>query len=320
MWFEKNTKNKYLKILAPMADMTDAPFCTVCREVAGNDFIIYREMVSSEAIVRENEKTLKMCKISNKERPIIQQVFGSEPKVITESAKIIMDRFSPDGIDINMGCPVPKIAKKGLAGAALLKDHNRAVSIIKSLKRADLGVEISVKTRLGWSDKAEILKFAPKLQEAGADLICIHGRTRKQGFQGQSDWKQIGKVKNILSIPVIANGDIKNNFDMEECIRQSGVDGIMIGRGALGNPWIFLEGERQISSDQKINVILRHGELHEKHYGEGSLISFRKHLLWYFKANRMPGIRNIKKIRSELVKVRSRKDLEIILRKIKNPA
>ena len=198
-----------------MADMTDGPFTKICREIAGKDFVIFREMVSAEAIVRGNAKTLKMCEFAKKERPVIIQLFGGRAGTIVEAAKIVVKKFKPNGIDINMGCPVPKITGKTRAGAALLKDIPRAVNIIKALKEAKLGVPISVKTRLGWNKEDEILDFAPKFQAAGADLISIHGRTKNQGYSGAANWEMIARVKKILTIPVLANGDIKNFEDIK---------------------------------------------------------------------------------------------------------
>ena len=193
-WFDK----KPIIALAPMADMTDSPFCRVCREVSGNDFVIFREMVSAEAIVRDSEKTLRMCAFEKEERPIVLQIFGANPDTIAQAAKIVVDKFHPDGVDINMGCPVPKIAGKNLAGAALMKDPERAVKIVEELKKMGLGVPISVKTRLGWAKNDEILTIASRLEAAGADLLTIHGRTKGQGYGGQADWEMIGRVKKIL--------------------------------------------------------------------------------------------------------------------------
>lgn len=337
MWFDK--KNNIVA-LAPMADMTDGPFCRVCREVAvghpelvsgslesktsvkkipdqvRNDnkknFVIFREMVSAEAIVRENEKTLKMCEFEEVERPIVSQIFGGTPDVVTEAAKIIVERFSPDGIDINMGCPVPKITGKAKSGAALMKDHDRAVTIVKALKNANLGVPVSVKTRLGWSKDDEILEFAKKIEQAGADLISIHGRTRKQGYSGKANWEVIKSVTQLLSIPVLANGDITSQEDIEKCLEVTGADGVMIGRGALGNPWL-LSGYPDNPDLQIIKkIVLRHAQLHLERYGEeNGLRTFRKHLVYYFK-----GMAGVKKIRSELVKVSTVEELEDILSNI----
>ncbi|OGH71655.1 MAG: hypothetical protein A2921_04690 [Candidatus Magasanikbacteria bacterium RIFCSPLOWO2_01_FULL_43_20b] len=318
MWI---TQNKPIIALAPMADMTDSPFCRVCREVSGGDFVIFREMVSAEAIVRGNEKTLKMCGFDEIERPIVLQIFGGDPKIMREAAEIIVcantplcsplrrgEILRPDGIDVNMGCPVPKIAGKSKAGAALMKDHERAVAIIKELKAANLGVPVSVKTRLGWSKDDEILEFAQKLEQAGADAITIHGRTKKQGYSGVANWDRIKEVKKLVSIPVIANGDIHSREDIARCLEITGADGVMIGRAALGNPWIFdmrNTKECEIAKIDVVKIVLRHAELHLEHYGEEfGLKTFRKHLLCYFR-----GFDGVKELRQRLVRVEKYEEL-----------
>ncbi|OIO18441.1 MAG: hypothetical protein AUJ23_03655 [Candidatus Magasanikbacteria bacterium CG1_02_32_51] len=304
--------NLVVLALAPMADMTDWPFCQICRKVSGGDFVIFREMVSSEAIVRTNEKTLKMCEFDQNEHPIIQQIFGAYPEVVVKAAELIVKNYKPDGIDINMGCPVPKIAGKADCGAALLKDPERAVSIIKALKKANLGVTVSVKTRLGWTDNDDILKFAPMMEETGVDFISIHGRTKQEGYTGIADWEKIAQVKKLVSIPVFANGDIKNNADIKRCLEITGADGIMIGRGALGNPWIFAGIDREdVPPEELKKIVIEHAKLHIQHYGEKSITTFRKHLAYYFK-----GITGIKDLRSELVRVKSIEELENIIQKI----
>lgn len=330
-WLNK----KPILALAPMADMTDSPFCRVCREVAGKDFVIFREMVSAEAIVRGNEKTFKMCEFEEIERPIVIQLFGGKPEIIAKAAKIVVEKYHPDGIDVNMGCPVPKIAQKGLAGVSLMKDHNRAVEIIKALKKANLGLPVTIKTRLGWSKNDEILEFASKIEQAGADAVTIHGRTKTQGYSGLADWKMIGRVKKLIRIPVIANGDINSAQDIQKCLEITGADGVMIGRAALGNPWIFSSfppptrgrlggglaiGETPPSPspyrggeiEELKHVVLRHAQLHLARYGEGSMTTFRKHLLCYFK-----GVSGAKGLKQELVKVSTLEELKKILKDLK---
>lgn len=304
-FFEKNKL-----FLAPMADLTDSPFCFICRKVAGKNFVIFREMLSAEAIVRKSPKTMKKCSFKRKERPIIHQLFGSNPETIVQAAKIIVDKFGTDGIDINMGCPVPKITNKNKAGAALMKNHDLAVEIVEKLKKANLGVSISVKTRLGWDNKNDILEFSKKLEKAGVDFISIHARTKKQAYSGEADWEMIAKVKENLSIPVIANGDIASIDDIKKCLEITKADGVMIGRGALGNPWIFSNEKKDIKKIKKI--VLLHAKNHQKFYGKKfGLRTFRKHLLLYFK-----GVSNIKEIKLELVKVENIRQLKKVLKKI----
>jgi len=348
-WFEIK---KSLVILAPMADYTDSPFTRTCRKVSGKDFVVFKEMVSSEAIVRGNEKTLKMCAFDKSERPIVIQIFGDKPEVMAKAARIIEAKFKPDGIDLNMGCPVPKIAQKSGAGAALMRNPTLASAIVKSVKKA-VKLPVSVKTRLGWNSKEEILEFALILEKAGADLITIHGRTKTQGYSGTADWETIAEVKKLVKIPFIANGDIVDTMSAKKCLEITKADGIMIGRGALGNPWIFREIARPAcrqaglqdckiarlkkstkchpreggdpgkldtgfplggGNDKKtpkeiVKIILKHAKLHEKHYGQGSLVTFRKHLGFYFK-----GIPNIKELRAALMQIKEYKELENILK------
>lgn len=335
-WFK--TKKPIL-ILAPMADYTDGPFGFICRKYSGKDFVIFKEMVSSEAIVRGNEKTLKMCKFDKKERPLVIQIFGDKPETMAQAARIIEDKFKPDGIDLNMGCPVPKIAQKSGAGAALMKNPTLAVEIIKSVKKA-VKIPVSVKTRLGWIDNKDILKFAKIIEQAGADLLTIHGRTKSQGYSGTADWNVIAEVKKIVKIPLIANGDIVDVTSAKKCLEITKADGVMIGRGALGKPWVFREVEKGVilsetkdplnktfknKSDDKgffasaqndgvvlnkiIKIILEHAKLHEKYYEQGSLVTFRKHLAFYFK-----GVPNIKEFRASLMQIKDYKELEKILK------
>lgn len=315
-WFERQ---KITIALAPLADYTDSPFCRICREVAGGKFVIFREMVSSEAIVRGNEKTLNMCEFIEQERPIVIQIFGSDPEIMAKSAKIIVDKFKPDGIDINMGCPVPKVTGKVNAGASLMKDSDRARAIIKAIKAMNLSVPISVKTRLGWSNENDILEFALKLEQAGADLITIHGRTKIQGYAGRVNCEMISQAKKLLSIPVLANGDIASREDIEKCLEITKADGVMIGRGALGNPWVFnylrnyklLRNYETTKLEDKIKIILKHAHLHVERYGERGMVAFRKHLAWYFKGGRMGmKFKNVKQLRNELVRVKSLDELE----------
>lgn len=312
VWY---STNKSIIALAPMADMTDAPFCQLCREVSGSNFVIFREMVSSEAVARGSEKTLRMCEFEKNERPLIVQIFGSDPHVMARAGEIICNKFKPNGIDINMGCPVPKITGKNFAGAALMKDHQRACQIVRALKEKNLGVPISVKTRLGWNNEEEILAFAPKLEAVGADLLTIHGRTKAQGYAGKADWKMIGQVKQLVKIPVIANGDIRSAQDIKACLKITGANGVMIGRGALGNPWVF-NFKKHFNSAEKIEIILRHAHLHLKHYGANYLTTFRKHLAYYATAENFPAQHDIKKIRAQLVRVNSVEEIEMILKSV----
>ncbi len=226
-----------------MADMTDAPFCTVVRSVNPEGMpIMFREMVSSEAIVRENEKTLAMAAFEAVERPLIQQLFGADPATMARAAEIVMERFSPDGIDINMGCPVYKLTSN-FNGAALMNEPQRAQEIVRAIKRA-VNVPVSVKIRLGWKESTQGREFARYLEDAGADLITVHGRTKCQAYTGHADWNEIGEIKKQVKIPVLANGDVVDAPTAQQALLSSGCDGVMIARGALGIPWVFEDTQR----------------------------------------------------------------------------
>ena len=299
-----------------MADMTDSAFCCVVKSMASP--FVFREMISSEAVVRENKKTIRMATIHSDERPLIQQLFGSNPDVMAEAARIIETKDHPDGFDINMGCPVYKIVH-GFNGAALMREPERAATIVQKMKAA-VSVPISVKIRLGWSDPTDCLSFSKILEQAGADLITVHGRTKMQGYTGKADWNMIQKVKQHVSIPVLANGDISSASLVQEALTITGCDGVLIGRGALGNPWIFKQIEdlltgkplTTLSMEERIRVIRLHLNLHCAQYGEHGIKTFRKHLTWYFKG--LPGATYF---RQKLHTVDSMENFEKILEEMK---
>lgn len=328
MWIQDvlKTKGKILA-LSPMADMTDSAFCQVVRRIGGAD-IVYREMVSSEALVRENEKTLGMTDFVESERPIVQQIFGADPLTMAKAAAIVMEHANPEGIDINMGCPVYKITSN-FNGCALMKDPARAGDIIREMKRAIGDTPLSVKIRLGWSDPDEFKKFIPVIEDAGAELITIHGRTKAQGYSGKSDWVRIGEAKKIARVPILANGDIHEPEQVAEALEITGADGVLIARGALGNPWFFklcanvrTEYEHTnyervvsvVSLEERVAVIREHARLHVAQYGEKGVTSFRKHLSWYLKTGKigfeLPGI---KEWREKFVRVSTLVELEDLL-------
>jgi len=300
--------SKPIIALAPMADYTDKPFSLICKQ--NNASVIFREMVSADAIMHHNEKTLKMINIDEAERPVIQQIFGSNPKIMSEAAKSIYDTVRPDGIDINMGCPAQKVVKN-FHGCALIKDLKLAADIIQAVKNA-VPVPVSVKVRLGWSQKTEILDFAPVLEQAGADLISIHGRTKAQGYADDADWKMIGKVRNIIKIPILANGSIFAPNDIQQCLDITKAQGVLIARGALGNPWIFKNIKKEnVNLEEFKNTILSHAKLQVEHYDTYGMILFRKHLMFYFK-----GIGIDKEIKQKLTKIESLDQLIDILNSI----
>jgi nifR3 family TIM-barrel protein len=308
-------QKKKILALSPMADMTDSAFCRTVRDIGGAD-VVFREMVSSEALVRENKKTLSMIVIADEERPIVQQIFGADPTVMARAAAIVMERARPEGIDINMGCPVYKITSN-FNGCALMKEPDRAAQIIREMKRAIGDTPLSVKIRLGWQNPDDFKAFIPVIEDAGADLITIHGRTKAQGYSGKSDWGRIREAKGIARVPLLANGDIHEPRQVADALAMMGADGVLIARGALGNPWFFkqaMDPNFFVSWDERVSVVLEHARRHIAQYGDRGIVSFRKHLSWYFKANNIgfevPGL---KALREQLVRVESYAALEVLL-------
>lgn len=315
-----------------MADMTDSPFCQIVRQIGGAD-IVFREMVSAEAIVRENAKTMGMTDFVPGERPIVQQIFGADPMTMARAAAIVMEHASPEGIDINMGCPVYKITSN-FNGCALMREPERAAAIIREMKRAIGQTPLSVKIRLGWSDPDDFKNFIPVIEEAGADLITIHGRTKAHGYSGVSDWERIRQAKVIARVPVLANGDIHEPYQVAQALEKTQADGVLIARGALGNPWFFkivneelgmksqCQNKRAIEQlnngaialQDRITTVLHHARLHIAHYGPRGMVTFRKHLSWYFKGNKIGfEVVGIKDVRAQLVRVNTIEELEGVL-------
>jgi nifR3 family TIM-barrel protein len=272
-------------------------------------------MVAAEALVRGSQRTDKICELDPIEHPVVQQIFGSNPEVMAKAANLIAREHKPDGIDINMGCPVPKAVNQ-FNGASLMKDVELAALIVKTVKDA-INVPLSVKTRLGWSDARDSIEFVKRLEDAGADAIEIHGRTKTQGYSGEADWDAVGKAIDGLNIPAFVNGDILDVETAQSALRKSGAQGFLIARGALGRPWIFkrVKDALETGSDpgdpaieERMSIMLRHAEYQIEAYGEQGLIKLRKHLPWYFKA--VPGFR---KFRADAVQVKSLEDVKKIV-------
>jgi len=277
---------------------------------------MFREMVSSEAVVRMNPKTLKMAEFDERERPLVQQIFGSDPATMAEAARIIEERYHPDAMDINMGCPVYNIVSN-FNGASLIREPERAAAIIKAMKAA-VSVPVSVKTRLGWNKDTDCLEFVKVVADAGADLISIHGRTKEQGYSGKANWERVGEARrNVPHIPLLVNGDITTPELAKDAMKISGADGVMIGRGMLGNPWLAKQIESFLRGDdacvnptltERIATIREHARLQVERYGERGLVKLRKHLPWYFKNEY-----GNKELRSKLVRINSLAELDAIL-------
>lgn len=224
-------------LLAPMEDVTDPSFRVLCKQYGAD--LVYTEFVSSDALVRQVNKTMRKLEIFEKERPVAIQIYGKEVEAMAEATKIAAEA-KPEIIDLNFGCPVKKVAGKG-AGAGLLQNIPQMLAITEACAKA-VNIPVTVKTRLGWdAESKHIVTVAEQLQDAGAEAITIHGRTRAQMYTGEADWTLIGEVKNNqrMKIPVIGNGDVTTGERAKECFDKYGVDAVMIGRGAIGMPWIF---------------------------------------------------------------------------------
>ena len=233
--------------LAPMAGVTDYPFRILCKEMGAG--VVYSEFVSADGIIRENTKTLNLIRFDEIERPIGIQIFGSDPQVMSKAAIYVSNTFSPDIIDINYGCPVPKVTKRG-GGSAALKDLCLMDDITQAVVESVPGTPVTVKMRMGWDqDKIIIPEIGSRLENIGIKAITLHPRTTKQRYMGEADWKYIKELKNSCNIPIIGNGDVRSSKDVIDMFNFTGCDAVMIGRGAYGNPWFFREATAAINGE-----------------------------------------------------------------------
>lgn len=289
-------------ILSPMAGFSDIPFRLICKEYGMA--MSYTEVISMDGVLWKNKKTCKLLEFRQKERPVIFQILGNDEDKIVEACRMI-EPLGPDIIDVNMGCSVSDIAGKG-AGAGLLKNPVKIGRIFHKLTRT-LRVPITGKIRLGWDEKSRnYLEVARILEDNGASLIAVHGRTRSQFFYGKADWNAIAEVKQTVKIPVIGNGDVRCVADIERMKRDTGCDGVMIGRAAIGHPWIFQRKDRdQITATDKIVLIQRHLSLMLEYYGQDiGVILFRKHATKY-----IMGMPNASELRPRLVTCNSPEEI-----------
>lgn len=291
-------------LLAPMEDVSDPPFRELCKEQGAD--MMYTEFISSEGLIRDAAKSVKKLDIYEKERPVGIQIFGGDMEPLMEAAKIV-EQTQPDIIDINFGCPVKKVVCKD-AGAGILRDIPKMVRLTKAVVDA-VGLPVTVKTRLGWDENSKyIVEVAERLQDVGIQGISIHGRTRKQMYKGQADWSLIAEVKNHprIHIPVFGNGDVDTPQKAVGMKNRYGVDGVMIGRAAIGYPWIFRDIKHYVATgglldpptlEERVEMAKRHLQKSIAWKGEKlGVLEMRRHYTNYFK-----GFKNVKQYRHQLV-------------------
>ena len=295
-----NIEIKNQVVLAPMAGISNTSYRKIIKEMGAG--LIYAEMVSDKALCYGNDKTFELLKMDESERPITQQIFGSDKESFIEAAKLVENTMHPDIIDINMGCPVPKVAVKNQAGSALLKNPEKVYEIVKAVKES-VSIPVTVKIRSGWDEKnINAVEIAKVCESAGASAIAIHGRTRSQGYSGKANWDIIKSVKESVNIPVIGNGDVTSCYKAKEMLDYTGCDAVMIGRGCLGNPWLikecveYLEKGKEpiaVTNEEKIAMMRRHYKLLSEDKNEKlALLEIRTHIIWYLKG--MPNSKEMK--------------------------
>ena len=318
-WKIGNVEIKNQVVFAPMAGVSNISYRQIIKEMGAG--LIYSEMISTMGIVYNGKKTIDLINFNENERPISIQIFGSDLKSFVEAAKYIEENFHPDIIDINMGCPVPKVAIKSQAGSALLKDPDKIYEIVKAVVD-NTNTPITVKIRSGWDDKhINAVEVAKKIESAGASAIAIHARTRSQGYSGSANWNIIKEVKQSVKIPVIGNGDITTPELAKQMLDETGCDAIMIGRATLGNPWIIKEIVHYLDTNEllpkptnteRIEMIKTHYNLLKKYSNTThALLEIRTHALWYLK-----GIPGTKEIKTKICQAKTEEEFMNIIKKL----
>ena len=302
--------------LAPMAGVCNSAFRRIVKEMGAG--LVFAEMVSDKAIMYDSEKTKNMLYMTEYERPIAQQIFGSDKESFVIAAKKVYELMKPDIIDINMGCPVPKVALRAQAGSALLKNPEKIKEIVSAVVNA-VPCPVTVKIRSGWDSKSiNAVSVAKIIEEAGASAITVHPRTRAQGYEGKADWSIIKEVKNNVNIPVIGNGDIKSVDDAIRMFKETNCDAIMIGRASLGNPYIFKQIVHYLQTGEKLNDLLPKEkiELCLKHFNylleikseKTSVLEMRTHAAWYVR-----GLKDSAELKNKIFKCQNKEELISIL-------
>ena len=318
MWKIGNVLIKNKVVLAPMAGICNSAYRTIIKEMGAG--LIFAEMVSDKAIYYGSKKTIDMLYMTDYERPIAQQIFGSDKDSFVMAAKFIYENMKPDIIDINMGCPVPKVALRAQAGSALLKNPEKVYEIVKAVVEA-VPIPVTVKIRSGWdANNINAVSIAKICEKAGAKAITVHPRTRSQGYSGKADWNIIKQVKQNVNIPVIGNGDILTCFDAKKMIDETGCDAVMIGRGVLGNPWLIKEcvdylndgtTPSIVTPNEKLRMLLRHlDSLNEIKDEKVAVLEIRSHAAWYLK-----GIPNTSELKKEIFKISKVDDFKSLIDK-----
>lgn len=312
-----NIEMKNQVVLAPMAGISNPSFMGIVTQMGCG--LAYTELISAEAIVRNNKKTFDMLKgIETLTIPVGVQIFGANKEVLSKAARIITEIYKNVFIDINMGCPVPKVALKSQAGSALLKEPSKVYEIVKSIVES-VSVPVTVKIRSGWdSNHINAVEIAKMIEKAGAQAVTIHPRTRSQGYSGNANWNIIKQVKENTSISVIGNGDIRSCYDAKKMLEETGCDAVMIGRGVLGNPWLIKECveyiaegilPKTVSDLEKLQMILHHlDQLSMWKEEKIAVLEMRSHAAWYLK--KIPGTSELKK---EIFKVKTTQEFKNLI-------